>query len=185
MAIFNHNVFDNVRARVIVPSDGHILLQTPPNTTEGWTCPGGGLEPDESLAECATREVLEETGLHVTVLGAAFLREWVVPKYAAPAVAEFVRPVHGEPQDAASGFGLEVFMLAAPLAGMPVPRPEYQDAPRFEWVAFDRVPEMPVWPKELKWLCRRLAQGVQPGFVTSFVCDLESPWADSAADPFG
>jgi len=30
-----------------------------------WCLPGGGVEPDESLAEAALRETLEEVGLHV------------------------------------------------------------------------------------------------------------------------
>jgi ADP-ribose pyrophosphatase YjhB (NUDIX family) len=33
-----------------------------------WTFPGGFMEIDETLEECAAREALEETGLHVRVL---------------------------------------------------------------------------------------------------------------------
>ena len=32
-----------------------------------WVMPGGGIEPDESEVECVQREMLEETGLHVSV----------------------------------------------------------------------------------------------------------------------
>lgn len=34
-----------------------------------WCLPGGGMEPGESMAEAAEREVLEETGLRVRVTG--------------------------------------------------------------------------------------------------------------------
>jgi 8-oxo-dGTP diphosphatase len=32
---------------------------------EGWSLPGGGMEPGESIAGCAVREAYEETGLQV------------------------------------------------------------------------------------------------------------------------
>ena len=40
-----------------------------------WTQPGGHIEDDETPEECALREVFEETGLRVTLLGDRFPRE--------------------------------------------------------------------------------------------------------------
>lgn len=48
-------------ARGIVVEDGKILLTYEVNTDQ-WFIPGGGLEPRESLAQCCTRELAEETG---------------------------------------------------------------------------------------------------------------------------
>jgi 8-oxo-dGTP pyrophosphatase MutT (NUDIX family) len=86
MSIFSHDIYQNVRTRTIVLHDGCMLL-FPPEKDGGiwgdgaWGLPGGGLEPHESLAECARREVLEETGLSVRIGAIAFLLEWVVPCY--------------------------------------------------------------------------------------------------------
>ncbi|MCW8277693.1 NUDIX domain-containing protein [Pseudomonas sp. PCH199] len=52
-----------VRATVICEQDRHILLVRKPRCR--WTLPGGKVEPGETTAGAATRELLEETGLEV------------------------------------------------------------------------------------------------------------------------
>ncbi|MCF3103065.1 NUDIX domain-containing protein [Streptomyces roseoverticillatus] len=53
----------------LVVRDGHALLVRgtwPDPGSETYWLPGGGQQPGETLAACAEREVLEETGVRVT-----------------------------------------------------------------------------------------------------------------------
>lgn len=56
-------------ASAIVVVDGRILLIQRANEPQAgrWTVPGGRVEPGESPAQAAAREVLEETGLQVEI----------------------------------------------------------------------------------------------------------------------
>jgi len=56
-----------VGVAVIVIKDGRVLLGKRKNAhgTDTWAFPGGHLEFNESIADCAAREVLEETGLSI------------------------------------------------------------------------------------------------------------------------
>ena len=49
---------------VVVNSRDEVLLQLR-RDTKTWAPPSGGLEPGENLAQCAIREVLEESGIEV------------------------------------------------------------------------------------------------------------------------
>lgn len=64
--IFGDNRFSEytktrVATRGIIIRNGMILLTYEVNT-EQWFIPGGGLEDDETIDECCTRELAEETG---------------------------------------------------------------------------------------------------------------------------
>jgi ADP-ribose pyrophosphatase YjhB (NUDIX family) len=54
----------NLGVNVAIIQDGHILL-TKREDFEVWCMPGGAVDPNESLADAAVREALEETGLTV------------------------------------------------------------------------------------------------------------------------
>jgi 8-oxo-dGTP pyrophosphatase MutT (NUDIX family) len=166
MSIFNHHIYDNIRTRVIVIYDHTLLLLPPDDAASAWRLPGGGLEPHESLADCAVREVQEETGLSVSVHSIAFLREWVVPTYC---------PL----PDAAGrvGYGLEVYLYASPQFPLTTLRPERPTDPMPCWVALADVPVLPLWPKELKTLAADLNSGGRVLGVPSFVSQLEPPLA--------
>ena len=50
----------------------------PETGEEWWVPPGGGLEPkDESVFNCAGREVFEETGLQVGLTDIVYIREFL------------------------------------------------------------------------------------------------------------
>lgn len=50
----------------VMDADDHILLKKDPK--RGWELPGGHLDDGESLAECAVREVKEETGIDAEIV---------------------------------------------------------------------------------------------------------------------
>lgn len=59
-------------AIAIVQRDAEVLVGLrPPNVPLAgyWEFPGGKVEPGETSAEAAVRECLEETGVHVAVVG--------------------------------------------------------------------------------------------------------------------
>lgn len=164
MSIFNHHIYDNIRTRVIIIHDQAMLLLPPFDAASAWRLPGGALEPGESLADCAAREVYEETGLAVSVQSIAFLREWVVPTYCSlPDAAGRI------------GYGLEVSLYASPQHPITTLRPESPTEPTPCWVAWADIPTLPLWPKELKALAIALDSGTRVMGVPSFVSQLEHP----------
>src|SRR4051812_40771789 len=53
-----------VAAGVLVHDEQGRVLMVRPTYKDGWDIPGGYVEPDESPAQAAEREVAEELGLH-------------------------------------------------------------------------------------------------------------------------
>ncbi len=180
MGIFSHNIYENVRTRTIVLYKGCVLLHPPkkvkePEELEAWKLPGGGLERYETLAECAHREVFEETGIRVKVDRIAFLLEWVVPQNS--------QALDGEKES--YGYGLEVFHYAFPEEPVPEPQPEHPDLLTPRWIPLEDVMHLPIWPKQLKELCRQIKYEQAPQGCVSFVGQIESPWTlPDAGIPF-
>jgi len=64
-------IIERSAARVVFVADGRVLLQHGfdpgrPEAGSWWLTPGGGLNDGESVEDGAVREVLEETGLHLS-----------------------------------------------------------------------------------------------------------------------
>ena len=178
MTIFNHDIYENIRTRAIVLHEDRLLM-IPPRRDAGdgaWTLPGGGLCPHESLAECVRRETLEETGIHVRAGRVAFLREWIVPRHA--------HSTAPDPDGHGYGYGLEVFFYATPEEPLLGTRSEQTGESAPQWVLLSELPGLPLWPKELRLLGRRLLQGAPLEGAVSIVARLESPRAAPDHDPF-
>ncbi|WP_207455403.1 NUDIX hydrolase [Herbiconiux sp. SYSU D00978] len=65
-------------AYAVIVDDGRILL-THWVGGRAWTLPGGGVEPGESPADAAEREVFEETGHTVELLRVLGVDNYVIP----------------------------------------------------------------------------------------------------------
>jgi ADP-ribose pyrophosphatase YjhB (NUDIX family) len=65
---------------VIVQQDRLLLVERARDPGIGrWAVPGGRVEPGETLAEAARREVLEETGLEVSIGDIAWVGDSIGP----------------------------------------------------------------------------------------------------------
>ncbi|MGH3145186.1 MAG: NUDIX domain-containing protein [Rubrobacter sp.] len=68
-----------VRIGAVVERAGALLLvrHQKPGLDPYWVLPGGRLEPDETIPECARREVAEETGLSARFVGVLYVGEFL------------------------------------------------------------------------------------------------------------
>jgi 8-oxo-dGTP diphosphatase len=68
-----------VAASAAVFRGGRVLIARRVNPPQLWSLPGGKVEPGESPAQAAVREVREETGVEIEIVAPAGEREVVLP----------------------------------------------------------------------------------------------------------
>ena len=128
-----------IRAAVILVQNGKMLLVKhidPHSGQEWWIPPGGGLLANErSILDCAVREVLEETGLRVSLGKLIYFRDFL----------EMTTGIHH----------IELFFLADGFTGkltmdnVPGSGPDEEYIQELKWLGRDEMAELVVWPEYL------------------------------------
>lgn len=75
---------NRIRVGVLIFKDGKILLVKHVHPETGftwWVPPGGGLQGNETIFECAKREVWEETGLSIEPDEIAYIRQFIYNEF--------------------------------------------------------------------------------------------------------
>ena len=113
-----------------------------------WTCPGGGVEFGESLAEAFAREAREEAGLDVAMGPVRYTLDFVRPPLHAVSFYAEARLVSGDVRDARLGSDPEL-------------APDAQILRSLRWVDLADVPRLAVVPAPV---AARLARDAAAGF---------------------
>lgn len=139
---------------LIIRGEDALLVEFSGGTrTAHFNFPGGGVELGETLEEAVRREVLEETGLEVSVERLLLVVESVASRNTNTILGQRV------PWNE-----LRFFFLCRPMPGSPEARlPDVPDGQQtgVKWVPLDRLPFEPVLPQ----VSRELIQAVlEPGW---------------------
>jgi 8-oxo-dGTP pyrophosphatase MutT (NUDIX family) len=130
---------------VVVDDDGAILLIRRTDN-DNWSLPGGAMDLGESIADAATREVHEETGISCTVMGLVGL--YTNPRH----VIEYTS--NGEVRQEFS-----IVFTARPLGGTPTPSSESAEV---RWVTPDEIDRYPMHPSMRQRIMHYLEHRHQP-----------------------
>lgn len=135
---------------VFVIQDGRVLLLTHPKLAR-WLPPGGHIEPNELPDDAALREVEEETGILVRLVGGRGVpvedpRQLVMP---AGIQLENIGPGHQH---------VDLIYFAVPIAGRDQVRDDCAAAVRAAWFRPDELAAMGVDDEIQAWVARAVAE---------------------------
>ncbi|MGH2460200.1 MAG: NUDIX hydrolase [Chloroflexota bacterium] len=120
-----------------------------------WLPPGGHLEPNELPDEAATREVREETGLSVELIGE--------PGLPIDAPRQLVRPYGIQLEDIQPGHQhIDLIYFARPTEGSSVETIGNDESEMLRWCTLDDMPSIGVVEEVKRWADRAI-QEVEPG----------------------
>jgi 8-oxo-dGTP pyrophosphatase MutT (NUDIX family) len=117
---------------------GHRFLLTQERKYGGtWSIPGGRVEPGEDLATAAVREVLEETGIPVTLDGILRIEHAAAP----------------------SGSRVRVIFVATPRDDTPPKAVADEESLQAAWLTLDEIGKLPLRGSDLRALLENVAEG--------------------------
>ncbi|MFQ6198638.1 NUDIX domain-containing protein [Streptomyces sp. NPDC000405] len=152
----------NAASGLVVRSDGHVLMVRgtwPDPNAENYWLPGGGQQPGETLAACAEREVLEETGVRVAAGQMLLLREHIAGNH-----PESNIPWETGHHRVEAVFWCEILDEPDSLGGS-----LHDDSQtRIEWIPLDKVASLPMIPPFLQRLLPGLAAQAAVGTAHAF-----------------
>jgi 8-oxo-dGTP diphosphatase len=176
------DIAPRVGVGVVVLRDDMVLLgqRIGSHGAGTWALPGGHLEFGEAVEQCAAREVMEETGLHVQVVARGPYTSNIFPEEGKHYVT--------------------LFVVARALTGIPVVR-EPSRCSAWRWFSWSELPR-PLFPPWAAYMPRGSCPGMSPnqsraalalGSVdlrtlkralgtVKHVVQLRSAWAGSAAN---
>jgi 8-oxo-dGTP diphosphatase len=143
-----------VRVAVVVEREGALLLvrHQKPERDPYWVLPGGRLEPGETIPACASRELLEETGLTADFSGVLYVSEFL--REGRHTIDVVVRMALEADEEASLGRDPEVAPHAEPTLA------------ELRWVSVDELREFALLPASIKErLLRDAGDGWDPGEV--------------------
>ncbi|HET7271930.1 MAG TPA: NUDIX hydrolase [Rubrobacter sp.] len=143
-----------VRVGAVVEREGTLLLvrHQKPDRDPYWVLPGGRLEPGETIPECASREVAEETGLTASFSDVLYVSEFLREgRHTIDIVARMA--LEGD-EEASLGSDPEV---------APGTEPTLTEV---RWVSVDKLQEIPLLPDSMKGrLLRDAGSGWTPAEI--------------------
>tara|TARA_Y100000588_G_scaffold237993_1_gene251706 strand:+ start:919 stop:1374 length:456 start_codon:yes stop_codon:yes gene_type:complete len=144
------NTRDFTATTFVVEGDATLLLWH--NKVEAWLPPGGHIDPGELPEEAAVREVAEETGLHVELMGSR--REWAT-------VAVLVQPVCILLEDIEPGHQhIDLIYFARVVGGHARINP--RESSQLRWCDHAELAD-PEIPEDIRILGRRALSALGPG----------------------
>jgi ADP-ribose pyrophosphatase YjhB (NUDIX family) len=126
-------------ALVVVRQGHRFLLTQEKKYGSTWSIPGGRVEPGEGLIEAAMREVLEETGVPVTIEG-------------------ILRVEHSP---SSSGSRVRVIFVGTPRDDTAPKTTSDEESLGAAWLTIDEVTKLPLRGSDLRPMLESVARGRQ------------------------
>ena len=123
-------------AIIVRRGDQFLMLHRVPD--DYWHVVAGVVEPDETFAEAAARELLEETGLHAAVADLAMPQSYAVP--------EMLRHEYGP---GVSEVTIGNFSVEVPPEWEPMLNEEHD---RYRWCGLSEATLLERWPETIEIL---------------------------------